>query len=146
MPGVVPDTMARLPASLREALGPVGVRDVRFALALATAIPIGVSVWAVIAPGARAARWLLLAIWTTLLVNAAWHLAAALVVFRGYAPGVVTGLAVNLPLAVLVLRQAYQDAWLTTSGGRALLPAALVLHVAGTVGLLLLGRALAPRG
>lgn len=44
--------------------------------------------------------------WATLLLNVAWHVTAALMLFGGYAPGLVTAVALNLPLSVLVLRRA----------------------------------------
>jgi hypothetical protein len=37
---------------------------------------------------------------------------AALVLFGGYAPGVVTAVILNLPLSVLVLRRAVDERWL----------------------------------
>jgi hypothetical protein len=146
LPRYVPGVLARLPASVQHVVGPLSVQDVRLALGLATAIPLGVSLWAAAAPGSRAAVWLLVAFWAALLLNVAWHVAAALVVLPGYAPGVATAVVVNLPLSALVLRQALRDDWVSRAGRRALLPAAVVLHLAGTVGLLLLGRSVAGAG
>jgi hypothetical protein len=146
LPRYVPSVMASLPVGLQDAVGPLSARDVRLALGLATAIPLGVSVWAASAPVSRAARWLLVAFWAALLLNVAWHVSAALFFLPGYAPGVVTAVAVNLPLSAIVLRQASHEDWVSPRGRRALLPAAIALHVGGTIGLLLLGRSLAGVG
>jgi hypothetical protein len=97
--------LGRLPAGVREWIGPVGPREMALALALATLIPLGFSVWAAARPASRTALWLVLAMWATLLLNAVWHVAAALVLFGGYGPGVVTAVALNLPVSVLVLRR-----------------------------------------
>jgi hypothetical protein len=50
--------------------------------------------------------------WAILLLNAVWHITVALALFGGYAPGVVTATALNLPLSVLVLRRAVDERWL----------------------------------
>jgi hypothetical protein len=46
-----------------------------------------------------------------LLLNAAWHAGVALFVFHGYAPGLVTAVAVNLPASLAVLRRAVGEHW-----------------------------------
>jgi hypothetical protein len=84
--------------------------------------------------------------WATLLLNAAWHVAAALVLFKGYAPGVATAVALNLPLSLLVLRRAMTEQWLGRRALRALVAAALALHLPGAFGLMLLGRAMSGAG
>ncbi|MBA3759164.1 MAG: HXXEE domain-containing protein [Gemmatimonadales bacterium] len=75
-------------------------------LALATAIPLAFSLWGAVCPASRTALWLVLAMWATLLLNVAWPVTAAHMLFGGYAPGLVTAVALNLPLSVLVLRRA----------------------------------------
>jgi hypothetical protein len=127
---------AFLPAALRALVGSLHGRQIAAALVLATVVPLAASVWAAARPASAAAQWLVDALWATVLLNVAWHVVAA-VVLAGYAPGLVTALAVNLPLGVLALRA------VAPGRRRALVPAAVLLHLAGTVGLLLIGRALA---
>jgi hypothetical protein len=145
-PRYVPLVLARLPAGARDWIGPVGLREMGAALALATVIPLGFSLWAAARPASRAALWLVLAMWATLLLNVAWHVAAALVLFGGYAPGVATAIALNLPLSALALRRAVAEQWLSPRAQWALVPAAVAFHLPGALGVMLLGRALSGSG
>ncbi|MEP7226123.1 MAG: HXXEE domain-containing protein [Gemmatimonadales bacterium] len=142
----VPRVLGRLPAGARDWIGPVSLREMGVALTLATVIPLGFSLWAAARPASRTPLWLVLAMWATLLLNAAWHVAAALMLFGGYAPGVVTAVALNLPLSLLVLRRAVTKHWLSRPALRALVPAAVALHLVGAVGLMLLARAMSGSG
>ena len=145
-PQYVPRVLARLPPGVRNWIGPVSLREMGVALALATVIPLGFCLWAAARPGSRTGLWLVLAMWATLLLNVAWHVAAALVLFGGYAPGVATALGVNLPLSVLVLRRAATEQWLSRRARRALVPAAVAFHLPGALGVMLLGRTLSGSG
>jgi hypothetical protein len=145
-PRYLPRVLGRLPASVRDWVGPVSLREMGVALVLATAIPLAFSVWAATRPTSRTALWLVLAMWATLLLNALWHVTAALVLFGGYAPGVATAVALNLPLSVLVLQRAAKEQWLSHRARWALVPAAVALHLPGARGVMLLGRALSGSG
>lgn len=71
------------------------------------------------------------------LVNAATHAMAA-IIFAGYAPGVVTGLLLNVPFALYLFRRAFRDGY---AGKRALAlsaAAGLVLYLPVVLGSLLL--------
>ena len=145
-PRYLPRVLGRLPAAMREWIGPVGSGEMWLALALATAIPLGFSLWAAVRPSSRAAMWLVLAMWATLLLNAVWHIVAGLVLFGGYAPGLVTAVALNLPVSVLVVQRAASEQWLSRQALRALVPAAIVFHLPGALGLMLWSRALSGNG
>ena len=54
---------------------------------------------------------------------------AGLVLFGGYAPGLISAVALNLPVSVLVLRRAAAEQWFSRQVLRALVPAAIVLHL-----------------
>jgi uncharacterized protein with HXXEE motif len=138
----LPRALSRLPAGVRDWIGPVSLREMGFALVLATGIPLCFSLWATVRPGSRTALWLVLAMWATLLLNAAWHVAAGLVLFGGYAPGVATAAGLNLPLSVLVLRRATTGQWLSRRARWTLVPAAVAFHVPGVLGVMLLSRTL----
>ena len=76
-PRYLPRVLGRLPAGIRDWIGPVSSGEMWLALALATGIPLAFSVWAAVRPASRAALWLVLAMWATLLLNAVWHVVAA---------------------------------------------------------------------
>jgi uncharacterized protein with HXXEE motif len=145
-PRYLPRVLGRLPAGVRDWIGPVSLREMGVALTLATVIPLGFSLWAAARPASRTALWLVLAMWATLLLNAAWHVAAALVLFKGYAPGVATAVALNLPLSLLALRRAATEHSLGRRALRALVPAAVAFHLPGAFGLMLLGRTVSGSG
>ncbi|MEA2724398.1 MAG: hypothetical protein QOH59_2169, partial [Gemmatimonadales bacterium] len=110
-PRYLPSVLGRLPADVQDWIGPVSPGEMWIALALATGIPLAFCLWAAVRPNSRTALWLVLAMWATLLLNAVWHVVAAMALFGGYAPGLVTAVALNLPLSVLVLRRAAAEQW-----------------------------------
>jgi hypothetical protein len=82
-------------------------------------------------PRSRGAR-VLLVIQMLMGVNAFWHVLAALAL-GGYAPGVVTAVMLQLPLAVVLLRRAWRERWMSH---RAIVLAAsivVVLHALAAV-------------
>jgi len=101
--------------------------ELRIALVIATVLPLAVIAWAILRPrkGLLISALLLESI---LLVNAAWHILAALV-RHGYAPGVVTAVLINLPFGVYVLRRAVKEQWIGAQTAGLLIGIALVLHV-----------------
>jgi hypothetical protein len=127
-PRYLPFVLARLSSGLEAVAGPVTSGQVWLALAAITLLGFAVALWADRRPESRAAVWLLLLIQTTMLVNALWHLGAAVVLFGGYAPGLVTALLLNAPFAIYLLRRARAEGWLSRRALWALLPAALVVH------------------
>lgn len=145
-PRYLPRVLGRLPTGIRDWIGPVSSGEMWLALALATGIPLAFSVWAAVRPASRAALWLVLALWATLLLNAVWHVVAAVALLGGYAPGLVTAVALNLPVSVLVLRRASAEQWFSRQALRALVPAAIVCHLPGALGLMLWSRALSGSG
>ncbi|MGH2822960.1 MAG: HXXEE domain-containing protein [Thermoleophilaceae bacterium] len=127
-PRYLPLAIGRLPEGLRAFAGAITLGQVWAALAVVTAVPFALAAWATARPDHRIAVWLLLVVQATVLLNVLWHLAAAIVVFQGYAPGVLTALAVNLPFSLYLLRRARAEQWLSQRARWALLPAALLLH------------------
>ncbi|HUR94105.1 MAG TPA: HXXEE domain-containing protein [Gemmatimonadales bacterium] len=127
-PRYLPFVLGRLPSGLQAVAGPVTSGQVWLALATLTLAAFGVAAWAARHPASRAALWLLLLIQAALLVNALWHVAAAVVLFGGYAPGVVTAVLLNLPFSIYLLSRARREGWLGRAALWALLPAALLVH------------------
>ena len=107
----LPLAAANLPAGLSLWAGPDALPRLYGALIVATLVPLAICVWSAAAPHNLVARRLVLAIWMVLLANAVWHAGVALFVFHGYAPGLITALAVNLPASLMVLRRAAVERW-----------------------------------
>ena len=97
------------------------------ALALVTLAAVVPGIWLWRRPDSRGATWTLLLVQATLLLNALWHVSAAVLV-GGYAPGLLTAVGLNLPLAVYLLRRARREGWVSPRALLGLLPGALVLH------------------
>jgi hypothetical protein len=127
-PRYLPFVLYRLPAAWQAVIAPLTTGQVGGALAIVTAVAFIVAWWAYQRPQSGLALWLVLLIQATVLLNVVWHLAAAVVLFGGYAPGVVTALLINLPFSVYLLRRAARERWLSRRALWALVPAAIVLH------------------
>lgn len=135
VPRYLPAVRARFPAARVAAeLAPA---EVLAALAVVTVVPLAVVAWAVARPRSRAALWGALVLQATVLLNVAPHVAGA-VALGGYAPGVATALAINLPFSVYLLRRAARERWLGRRALLALVPGAVVVHGPLLVGLVLL--------
>jgi hypothetical protein len=135
-PRYLPFVLSRLPAGWQALAAPLTTGQVWSALAVVTASAFAVAWWADLRPDSALALWLLLLIQATVLLNAVWHTAAAVVLFRGYAPGLVTALLLNLPFSIYLLRRASAEGWLSRQALWALLPGAIVLHGPLLAGLL----------
>jgi hypothetical protein len=127
-PRYLPFVLGRLPPGWRAVAGPVTSGQVWLALAMVTLAAVGLALWAALRPASRAPLWLLLLLQTTALLNVVWHIGAAVVLFRGYAPGLVTALLINLPFSIYLLRRAVREHWLGRGALWALAPAALLVH------------------
>jgi hypothetical protein len=127
-PRYLPFVLARLPSGWQAVAGPVTSGQVWLALAATTLLGFVVALWADRRPGSRTALWLVLLIQTTMLVNALWHVGAAVVLFGGYAPGLVTALLLNVPFSIYLLRLAREEGWVSRRALWALVPGALLVH------------------
>jgi len=117
---------------LRRLLPPPGLlqnpQNLRFALLMATVLPLAVIAWAIWRPR-KALLVSVLFLECILLVNAGWHMIAA-VIRGGYAPGVLTAVLINLPFGVYVMRRAVKEQWIPARTAWLLIGIALVLHFA----------------
>ncbi len=101
--------------------------NIHLALVMATVLPLAVIAWAILRPN----KGLLIAVLlleSVLLVNAGWHIFAALV-RGGYAPGVITAVLINLPFGFYVLRRAVKEEWIGARTAWQLIGIAVVLHI-----------------
>ncbi len=136
-PRYLPLVLARLPRGWQSVAAPLTTGQVWSALAVVTSVAFAVAWWAHRRPDNRTALWLLLLIQSAVLLNAFWHLAVAVVLFSGYAPGMVTALVLNLPFSLYLLRRAVREQWLSPPARWALVPGAILLHGPLLAGLLL---------
>jgi hypothetical protein len=127
-PRYLPFVLSRVPAGWQALAAPLTTGQVWIALAIVTAAALAIAWWVDRRPDSRVALWLLLLIQAAMLLNAVWHAAAAVVLFNGYAPGVVTALLINLPFSIYLLRRASRERWLGRGALWALLPGAILLH------------------
>lgn len=117
-----------LPASLGALEPRLSTDTLLLALAVLSVLAFGLATIVALRPQAHAALWLLLALEAAIGINAVAHVASAIVIFRGYGPGLATAALINLPFAIYVLRRARRDAWVGLRAWRLLPLGGLVLH------------------
>jgi len=131
----LPAVRTRLPERIRALVA--GLDSGRYAVLLAA---ITAAAFLIAASGdldgPGPAGYALLALQATMLINVFSHITGA-VLLRGYAPGLVTALAINLPFSLILLNTAWQAAWYPHPALLWLAPLALILHGPVLVGLLL---------
>lgn len=137
-PRYLPLVLSRLPEGWRALAGAVTLGQVGIALALVTLVPLLLAIWAFQRPASDLPVWLLLLVQATVLLNVLWHVTTALVVFGGYAPGLLTALLINLPFSIYLLRRAARERWVGRGALWGLLPGALLMHGPLLSGLLIL--------
>ena len=135
-----PVVRGRLPAVMQGAAAGLDPAAFRTALVWATLIPLAIIVWATWRADSLTARWSALVIQAVMAVNVISHLVVATLLLRGYSPGVLSALLINAPLSLYLFRRAAREQWISPRARRALLPAALLIHGPGLIGLLLLVR------
>lgn len=132
MPMLLPEPFAGIAAT-------VSYPVMMVALVVVTVLAFGVAVAVASRPQSAGALWALLTMEAVLGLNVLGHVLSALVIFRGYGPGVVTAVLVNAPFAIYCFRRARRERWVSTAALWATLPAALFLHGPVLVGGLWLG-------
>jgi hypothetical protein len=137
----LPIVRERAPAWARPIVASVTYEQMLVALGIATIVPLGIALWADARPQSAAALWSVLLIQAVVLLNVAAHAFSALVILRGYGPGLATALAINLPFSVYVSRRAAREGWTTRRGLALLAPAAVVVHGPLLIGAIALARA-----
>ena len=133
-----PLVRSRLPESIQASAAGFDPVAFRMALVWATLIPLAVVIWATWRADSLVARWSALAVQAVVAVNVISHLTAATLFLRGYSPGLLSALLVNAPVSIYLFRRAAHERWIPPRAWRAVLPAALLIHGPGLVGLLLL--------
>lgn len=134
MPAFIERRNASVPGPLREIIPPVTYKQFLIALIIITVIPYLVALFWL---GRRWAALLLSGLQVVMLINVFAHVLMALFL-RGYAPGIVTALLINLPFSLLLLRRALDERWVSRRALALMFPAGLLLHGPALAGLMLL--------
>jgi hypothetical protein len=132
----LPRLASSLPGPLRTIEQRLSFGSMLTVLVLVTLVGVAVALWSTLRPRSRAALWAVLAVVATIALNVGSHVVSAIVIVRGYAPGLVTAVLVNAPFAVYLFRRAFRERWLPRRAIFWTIPAALVLHGPVLVGTL----------
>ncbi|HEX2779204.1 MAG TPA: HXXEE domain-containing protein, partial [Gemmatimonadaceae bacterium] len=124
----LPQVAEKLPSLMRPVAERITYPALLWALAVVTIIGVSIALWVVMRSESRAALWSLLVLEVTLAVNVLSHLVGAVVVFRGYSPGLATAALVNAPFAAYVIRRAVRERWVSGTALATSVPAALIIH------------------
>ena len=145
-PRYLPSLPARLPAALQPFASTIRPEQLLIALAVVTVVPFLIIAWLRRRPASKTATWSALLVAAVVALNAAVHITTAATLFRGYAPGLITALAINLPWCVFLFRRAWRERWVPGWAFALLVPAAIVVHGAFLFGLVALAGTLSPNG
>ena len=135
MRAALPEVNVLVAASPVGFLAPVSHPQFLIALGVVTVIPYLFVALGALRCGTRLAARLLVLVQTTMLINVVFHVGAALAL-RGYAPGLLTALFLNLPFSIWLLHRAMRDKWVTPDVLRYFGLLALILHGPALVALI----------
>lgn len=138
MAEMLPRLEEHAPTLMRQFMGAVTVPVFLWALVLVTGIAALVAVWAAGGGGAGAV-WALVLVQAVLALNVISHIAVAVAV-GGYAPGLASALAINLPFSLYFFTRVMRERWVGRAARWWLLPAALVVHGPGIALIFILAR------
>jgi hypothetical protein len=132
----LPHAAALLPVPLAAVATRITYPAMLVALAVVSSLAVLVALVADRHPSSPRALWVLLALEATVGLNVIAHVTSALVLFRGYGPGLVTAILMNAPFVTYCFRRATREGWVSSAALWATIPAAVVLHGPVLVGLL----------
>jgi hypothetical protein len=134
MPAFIERRNASVPGPMREILPPVTYRQFLTALIIITVIPYLIALLWI---GRRWAVYALLGLQVVMLINVFAHILMALFL-KGYAPGLVTALLINLPFSLYLLRRAVREGWISMRAAVWMFPIGLLIHGPALAALMLL--------
>ena len=132
----VGEYVARVPALKDATVVPPSLAQLYIALVIVTLVPALLIGWATTGRESGAKREVVAVVAAALMWNVFLPHLSAMIAFRGYAPGGVTALAVNLPFCVYFFRRSLNEGMLTR--GQLTLAIVLGLFLLALVPLLLL--------
>src|SRR4051812_3080780 len=131
MPAILASRNSAIPRFLHGLLPAITYRQFLLALFITTAVPYGIAWFAKLdRDGSEAGMLLLLSVQVMMLVNVFAHLWMAISI-RGYAPGLLTALALNFPFSIYFLSRAAKERWVSRKAWRFILPTGVLLHAIG---------------
>jgi len=131
MPAILDKRNSSIPNFLHGLLPPITYGQLLVALFIMTAIPYLIAWFAnPERERAEAGIFLLLGVQVMMLVNVFAHTGMAILI-GGYAPGVVTAIAINLPFSIYLLRRAIRERWVSGRAMALIVVVGVVLHAIG---------------
>ena len=131
MPTVLATRNSAIPRFLQGLLPAITYQQFLLALFVMTAAPYWIAWFAKPERGRiGAGMFLLLSVQVMMLINVLAHVWMATLI-RGYAPGLATALAINLPFSIYFLRHAAKERWASGKVWGFILPTGLLLHAIG---------------
>jgi hypothetical protein len=137
MPAVIERRNSSIPIALSALLPPVTYKQFLLALFIVTAIPYFVAWYTSRAPEREARVSWLLCLQIIMFINVFAHAGMALLI-GGYAPGVVTALAIILPYSIFLLGRALRESWVSKKALVLLGVIGFLLHALVVPGILIL--------
>ena len=123
-----PRLVALLPQPFASAEARLSVSAMFQALAVLSLLGCLLAAGVLLRPQWKTGWWLLLALESAMGINVIAHVVSALLVFRGYGPGLVTALVLNAPFAGYCLARARRERWVSERAWRASFVGGAVLH------------------
>lgn len=136
IPRYLPLARERLPEFAGAIAGQLEASTLQRALVWVTLLAVVVIAWAACRPESVLARWCALALQSVVALNVVSHAIVSVAFLRGYAPGLVTALALNAPFSIHLFGRARRERWIPSWSWWLLPPAAVLLHGPGLLGLL----------
>jgi hypothetical protein len=133
---------ALLPGPFGSLEAQLSVPAMLLALAVLSLLACLLATGLILRPRWRSGWWLLLALESALGINVVAHVVSALLIFRGYGPGLVTAVVLNAPFAAYCLARARRERWVSERAWPTTFVGGAVLHGPVLVGGLWLAGAL----
>lgn len=96
----LPVIQTSVPFGLQSWLDWISPETFYIALVVATAVPWAIAIWSAREPSNALAWRLVLLVQAIVLLNVFWHVFVAAFLLRGYTPGLLTAVTLNLPFSV----------------------------------------------
>jgi hypothetical protein len=141
MPRFLEARNGAIPSTLRGLLPPITERQFLISLLIVTAIPFTVAAIFDLKRKRGPGVYLLLGYQGVMLLNVLAH-AMMSILIGGYAPGVATAIALNLPFSIYLLRTAINEQWVSRRALVLLGVAAVIIHTFGLPAVIILSSGL----
>ena len=139
MPAFIEKRNASVQGRLQGIIPPITYKQFLTALIIITVIPYLIALFWI---GRRWAQYLLVGLQVVMLINVCAHTLMALSL-KGYAPGLITALLLNLPFSLYLLKRAVSERWMSGKAVALMFPIGLLLHGPALAGLMLLSGVIA---